>query len=376
MATYEGKWRCLRCETANLGRHLNCLTCGVKRDDDVEFFLENDAKVVSDALLLNQANAGADWICQYCAGNNRALWQQCSSCGNARSVEDKQLVEETRGVGEWSEAAQKAETAQAANHANFQSVKSKQTRGSWLKFVLLGAGGIGTCFVALFAVLIYLSTLTYPVDVRVTGLEWERKIAIEEFKTVRETAWEGELPASARVESQTRAVHHVDKIPSGTRSVPETYTEQVADGKEKYKCGTKNKKNGYFEDVYCERTIYKSVTKTRTRNETVYRDVPVLRTRYTYSIDKWVAAGEKTTSGKDFNPVWATVTVDNVRTRESGRTETYTLIVQNQSGEQKTLRHKLTADNWKQFQNGMNLHGKLGFFGNLISIDELPNGEW
>ncbi len=116
--------------------------------------------------------------------------------------------------------------------------------------------------------------------------------------------------------------------------------------------------------------------KTRTRTETVYRDVPVLRTRYNYSIDNWVAAGEKTTAGKDFNPVWATIPIDNVRTRETGRTEIYTLIVQNQSGEQKTLRYKLTADNWRQFQNGMNLHGKLGFFGNLISIDELPNGEW
>ena len=254
MATYEGKWRCLRCETANLGRHLNCLTCGVKRDDEVEFFLEDEAEIITDARVLNQANAGADWICQYCAGNNRALDGRCSSCGNARRAADKQLEAETRGVGEWSEAAQKTEAARA-HAANLQSVKSKQSPGSsWLKFGLLGAGGVGACFVALFAVLIYLSTLTYPVDVRVTGLEWERKIAIEQFKTVRETAWEGELPQAARVESQTRAVHHVDKVPSGTRSVPETYTEQVADGKEKYKCGTRNKKNGFFEDVYCERT--------------------------------------------------------------------------------------------------------------------------
>lgn len=111
MATYEGKWRCLRCSTVNIGRNLNCLTCGVKRGDDVKFFLDDNAAIVSDADLLRQANAGADWICRYCGGNNRAFDKQCSSCGSNRSVSDKQLIEETRGINDWSEQAQKAAAA-------------------------------------------------------------------------------------------------------------------------------------------------------------------------------------------------------------------------------------------------------------------------
>jgi hypothetical protein len=165
-------------------------------------------------------------------------------------------------------------------------------------------------------------------------------------------------------------------VPDGTRSVPETYTEQVSDGTERYVCGRKNKKNGYFEDEYCTRTKYKTVTKTRTKTETIYKDVPVYRTRYTYLIDKWVAADEKITNGNDFNPHWAIVQVDNVRTREGGRQESYNLLCKELGGKNKLHKFKLTPENWSQFQNGMRLHGKIDFFGDLTSINELPQGEW
>lgn len=374
MATYEGKWRCLRCSTVNLGRNLNCLTCGVKRSDDVEFFLDADAAALSDENLLSRANAGADWICRYCSGNNRATHQQCSSCGSARSDKDKQLIEETRDVGGWTEQARKA----AAQPNNFQP--PPQQRKSFFssrlfKFGLIGAGGLMATFVALFGVLIYIGAASYSTEVEVTGLEWTRVIEIEEYKTVSETAWEGEVPPNARVQSQSRAVHHTDKVPDGTRTVPETYTEEVSDGSERYVCGTTSKKNGFFEDKYCTRTKYKTVTKTRNRTETIYKDVPVYKIRYSYLIDKWVTVDEKTTSGTDFNPQWAAVQTDNVRTRQGKRTETYNLLCKELGGGNKPHKIKLTAENWSRFKSGERLHGKTDFFGDLVSIDELPNGE-
>ncbi len=376
MATYEGKWRCLRCSTVNLGRHLNCLSCGVKRDENVQFFLDDEAPAVSDKQLLNQANAGADWICQYCDGNNRAFESNCSSCGNTRSEEDDWLKEETRGVNDWSEAAQKTFYSQKNQAAvETQASKSSLVR-KLLKFSAIGVGVLVIGFVLLVGILVFIETRSYPVELEVTGLEWERRIQIEEYRTVKETAWEGEVPKEARVQSSERAVHHVDKVPDGTRSVPETYTEQVSDGTERYVCGRKNKKNGYFEDEYCTRTKYKTVTKTRTKTETIYKDVPVYRTRYTYLIDKWVAADEKITNGNDFNPHWAIVQVDNVRTREGGRQESYNLLCKELSGKNKLHKFKLTPENWSQFQNGMRLHGKIDFFGDLTSINELPQGEW
>ena len=375
MATYEGKWRCLRCSSANLGRNLNCLTCGVKRGDDVEFFLETDAAALSNTDLLNQANAGADWICRYCSGNNRASERQCSSCGSRRSANDKQLIEETRGVSDWSEQALKAARLNLQAN-NFSSQPKKAFFSSRLfKFILLGAGSVTALFVGLLALLIYSTTLVYPVEVEVTGLEWKRTVSIEEYKTVEETAWEGEVPPGARIKSNERALHHTEKVPNGTRTVPETFTEQVSDGTESYVCGRTSKKNGYFEDKYCTRTKYKSVTKTRNRTETNYKDVPVYKTRYNYLIDKWVTTDEKTTSGTDFNPQWAAVQTDNLRTRIGRRAENYNLLCKELGGDNKLHTIKLTAENWSKFKNGDRLHGKTNLIGDLVSIDELPGGK-
>lgn len=372
MATYEGKWRCLQCSTVNLGRNLNCLFCGVKRNDDVEFFLEADAAALVDAKLLNQAKAGADWICRYCGGGNRTFETRCSSCGSTRSDADKQLIEESRGINDWSEAAQK-NARFAAPNLSVMHPKKSFFNSHRLKFGLLGLGIFCAMFAALFAALVYISTLVYPTEIEVANLEWTRTIALEEYKTVEETAWEGEVPKDARVQSQTRAVHHTDKVADGARSVPETYTEEVADGTEKYVCGKINKKNGYFEDKYCTRTKYKTVTKTRNKTETIYKDVPVYKTRYVYLIDKWIPAGEKTISGTNFNPRWEAVQIDNIKTREAGRTENYNLLCKELGGKNKLHKFKVSAENWSKFQSGMILHGKTNFFGKLVSIDELPN---
>ena len=371
MAVYEGKWRCVRCASVNLGRNVNCLTCGVKRSEDVVFFLDDDASEVSDKQFLNQAAAGADWICLYCGSNCRASENQCSGCGSLRSEQNKQLSEETRGINDWSEAAQKAYKKQTfPPDAPKKSFFSRRL----VKFGLLGAGLFGALFISLFAVLIYISTLEYAVEVEVSGLEWQRTIALEEYKTVTETAWEGEVPKEARVQSSERALHHTDKVADGTRTVPETYTEEVSDGTESYVCGRIDKKNGYFEDKYCTRTKYKTVTKTRNKTETIYKDVPVYKTRYKYLIDKWIPAGEKTTSGNDFNPQWANVSVDNTTMREAGRTESYNILFKELGGKNKLHKMKTTSEGWKLFQNSQQLKGKVDVFGRLFSIDGIPEG--
>src|SRR6185369_6580994 len=137
MAIYEGKWRCVRCSSVNRGRDVNCLSCGVKRSDDVEFFLEDEVTSVSDEKLINQARAGADWICLYCGTNCLASQTQCSGCGGLRSDKNKQLSEETRGINDWTEAAQNAKELQ-----NLAPAPPKRSLlGS--RFIKLGLFGIG-----------------------------------------------------------------------------------------------------------------------------------------------------------------------------------------------------------------------------------------
>jgi hypothetical protein len=91
--------------------------------------------------------------------------------------------------------------------------------------------------------------------VTVAGFEWERKVAVEAWRTVRERAWEGSVPSQARVVSRRQEVHHTERDQVGTRRV---------------KAGTRDLGNGFFEDVY--------------RDEPVYRERPVYRTRVTYEL--------------------------------------------------------------------------------------------
>jgi len=92
-------------------------------------------------------------------------------------------------------------------------------------------------------------------------------------------------------------------------------------------------------------------------------------------IDKWVTVDAKTTSGTDFNPQWANVQTDNVRTREVSRAESYNLLCKELGGAGKLHKIKLTAENWSKFKSGDRLHGVTDIFGDLVSIDELPNDE-
>src|SRR4029079_1757996 len=102
----------------------------------------------------------------------------CSGCGSLRSDKNKQLLEETRGINDWTEAAQKAKEGQNMAPA---PPKRSLLGSRFIKLALFGIGAVGILFITLFSVLIYLSTLTYPVEIEVSGLEWQRSIALEEY---------------------------------------------------------------------------------------------------------------------------------------------------------------------------------------------------
>lgn len=77
MVVREGKWRCPYCSVVNRGAELACKGCGATRDKDVQFFLEDEAPEVTDAELLGRADAGADWLCQFCQTSNRPGQAHC-----------------------------------------------------------------------------------------------------------------------------------------------------------------------------------------------------------------------------------------------------------------------------------------------------------
>jgi len=152
----------------------------------------------------------------------------------------------------------------------------------------------------------------------VAGFEWERKVAVEAWRTVRERAWEGSVPSQARVVSRRQEVHHTERDQVGTRRV---------------KAGTRDLGNGFFEDVY--------------RDEPVYRERPVHRTRVTYDIQRWLPDRTVRASGQDHAARWPDPGLQ-AGEREVSRSEKLVVVLNGK----RTYRMELPEAHWAALQPG------------------------
>jgi hypothetical protein len=96
--------------------------------------------------------------------------------------------------------------------------------------------------------------------------------------------------------------------------------------------GTRDLGNGYFEDVYEDRPVYDEVESTETYQEPVYRQVPVYRMRYSFTIDEWQTLREEKSTGEDLAPYWPDTDLADGE-REGERRESYTVIFRAPDGE-------------------------------------------
>lgn len=186
-------------------------------------------------------------------------------------------------------------------------------------------------------------------------VEWRRSVVVEEYRDVVSEDWEGSAPPDARIISRRQDVHHHDRVKVGShvvqehyieqvlvgsRTVTETYTDQEYGGTERYQCGTRNLGNGYFEDVYCTRPVYRTVTKTRSklvddyqtvsrvRDKTIddYKDIPVYRLKIKCSVKRWVPADTLVGQGTDLAPQWPEVAGRQAK-RAGQRSESYRVFL-------------------------------------------------
>jgi hypothetical protein len=277
MAIREGKWRCPYCSVANRGAAMACTGCGATRDKNVAFFLEDDAEEVTDDALIARARAGADWLCTFCGDSNAPERDHCRNCG-----------------------VEKGSAPPAS--ARFRP---------WAVAVLL-------VLVALVMAAAYFGLRRTEETLTVAGFEWERHVAVEAWRTVREQAWEGSVPAGARVVSRRQEVHHTERDQVGTRRV---------------KAGHRDLGNGFFEDVY--------------RDEPVYRERPVYRTRVAYDVDRWVPDRTVRASGQDHAAHWPD---PQLRTgeREASRAEKLVVLLNGK----RIHRMELPEARWVALQPG------------------------
>ncbi|WNG32760.1 hypothetical protein F0U61_03375 [Archangium violaceum] len=338
MTIREGLWDCGFCGTkGNLGRHKQCNHCGAARQKDVQFYLPDEAPVVTDERLIAQAEAGADWYCEHCGSGNTGTLDVCRRCSAPRGTSPSHPVTDhppeggaagSKKAGElgppWPIPAEPAAEKPAATEPTTKKLSEAEAKdanrgclislifialvvfggvaGAWLLFrrVQPESQRVSATVVGLFW------TRETKVEQRikgvVTGFAWERSIHLEKRETLQgsgKSLPQGARRLRSRIETETsrscttrkvrdtKEVSESRQVVSGykTETTYETYKEKVGTRTKKSKCGSVSLGNGFFKDKKCKskEPVYETRTREHTtkvpvyRNETVSRSEPVWR---------------------------------------------------------------------------------------------------
>jgi hypothetical protein len=356
MAIREGRWDCSQCHAVgNLGRQTDCPTCGAPRSADVQFYLPEDAPEVTDAALLAEAEAGADWICEHCFGSSRATQARCSDCGAPRG--SSPVLEEQDYDLE--EVPTSAQDRRAAPAEAVQLVAPK--RGSKVKMGVVTVLGLlmGLC---------WLANRPYEVDGRVAALHWDRAVKVEEYRTVRESDWS--VPPGGREVRHHREVHHHDRVLDHYETRTRQVSERVQTGSESYTCGRRSKGNGYYSDRTCTRPRYSTRYHTETYRDPVYISVPVYATQYDFDIEKWVPGRVLKEEGATTATRWPVVKLAR-NERDAGHEEHYEVRFTDAKG--KAYTQPLPEITWRLFTPGHPVRMRVNSVGHLFAAKE-PTG--
>lgn len=353
MAIREGAWDCPSCgRKRNRGPAKFCGGCGAPRGADVKFYLPDDARVVTAADELAKAQAGPDWTCAYCQGDNPADAGFCSGCGATKDGKPRPVI-----------------SVVSSGDAAPPPLPLASPKGEKI------AKGCGIGCLSLLALMAVFWFLGRPKEAELTvaGGRWERAIGIEAMKTVEEEAWEGEVPSGARVLSTRQEVHHQDKIRTGTQRKTRTVSEEVRTGTERVKVGTKDLGNGYFEDEYEDRPVYQSRSHEETYEEPVYREQPVYANKIRYEIDRWEPVRQAKISRQDRSPVWPELPEGALGPgeRAGARRESYEVTFRGKDGKAHLWKAPSEAE-WKRLEPGRSYRVKLWADGRVEPLMGTP----
>lgn len=197
-----------------------------------------------------------------------------------------------------------------------------------------------------------------------TGYRWERTIAIEELQTVTEEGWD--VPAGGRRLSERQAVYGYNQVLTGYETRTRNVSEQVQVGTEAYPCGQRDLGNGFFEEVLCDRPIYETRTRSETYEEPIYQSVPIMRTSYTYEIDRWRVVTTRRVGGTNRRAEWPTLNLrDNQRA--GARTEQYIVVLED--GNRRRYELEVSQAQWEALREGQRVEVQTDAFGKPISIE-------
>lgn len=328
-----GRWDCPACgHKGNIGYETHCSQCGSPRGKSVKFYLPDESEEVTDSQKIAQARAGVDWICDYCGADNKATDAVCRSCSNPRTETD--INHQTRDIRFGAPPTPPQPIA----------VQPKFNKG----YYVFGA-------IALLLIVLFLLFRDREATVVVTGREWIREIHTEKLVPVIEEDWS--LPNGATLQQTFRDVHHYEQVLVGYETKYRTVEKPA--GTERIKVGVRDLGNGYFEDIYETRTVYKTVREAY--QEPVYKSVPVYATKYRYEIYRWKPDKVYRSQGRDASPKWPDTVPPITNThREAERFEKYILHFKDER--ENEFSDECSLDFWQSVKDGDAIAAKANAF--------------
>lgn len=344
MSNIWGYWDCPKCgSTRHRGDIDACPNCGAPRSPDIRFYMDrNNIERVAPEL----ENRQPDWECAYCGCMNGSKDNSCQRCGAARDPDARNYFsareEPVRGV---SDPVHDIACGGDPGPDNFgkraRVAAARSGRHVFIKrrVVALSAVAIGLALIA--ALCAY---LLGPVSghMRILGMSWSRDIYIDELRTFDESGWE--LPSGARLKYSDIEIKGYVPVIDHYEPRSEIISEDVIIGWHDEVIGYKDLGNGQFEEIIERVPDYSRKETESVYMEPIYRNEPVLATKYYYQVDRWVESRRVATGGNDKSPEWGDVTLSD-KEREGRRAEDY--IISGSEGE-----YHLDYDKWAALDIG------------------------
>ena len=184
--------------------------------------------------------------------------------------------------------------------------------------------------------------------ITVARMSWAREIDIEENRLVNDSGWS--VPSDAvEITYTSWEIHHYDSVLDHYETVTEEKSRQVQDGYD-VSYSYHDLGNGYSEEIEHRTPRYRTEYYTETHTVPVYRDEPVYRTKYHYTIWRYVYDHTETTSGESVGvetstPEWPSYQFVGDQ-REGARHESYIITCYDKNG--KPVQYKTTLAIWTQ----------------------------
>jgi ribosomal protein L40E len=303
-------WECPNCGTINPGAEKVCKGCAAPQPDDIEFFQASEQQLIEDKAKLERAKAGADIHCAYCGARNPAGASSCSQCMADLSEGSKRKSGRVVGAFKGGAAkqvacphcgAQNPEPASACSQCggSMASVhkKAEDVQPEPKRKVKPGSlAGLAVILLAACAAIYFIFLRTSAETGVVTGVEWERSVALEAIVPVEYEGWWDEIPDEGEILSCTQEERgETDQPTEGAMEV----------------CGTPynvDQGSGYAEVV----------------QDCVY---VIMDDFCSYTMMEWDVVETLTLTGDDYDAAWPDpFLAQDERLGEGTETESYTIF--------------------------------------------------